>query len=45
VLGIYKDDVVGFVVDSACSYFSPIAFPDVIHVGICRDWSFRARVR
>lgn len=34
VLDIYKDDVVGFVVDSACSYFSPIAFPDVIHVGI-----------
>jgi acyl-CoA thioester hydrolase len=34
VLDIHKGDVVGFVVDSGCSYFSSIAFPDVIHVGI-----------
>jgi acyl-CoA thioester hydrolase len=26
--------VVGFVVDSGCSYFSPVSFPDVVHAGI-----------
>ncbi|HEX9173616.1 MAG TPA: thioesterase family protein [Telluria sp.] len=34
VLDIHKGDVVGFVVDSGCSYFSPLAFPDTVHVGI-----------
>ena len=34
VLDIHKDEVVGFVVDSGCSYFSSIAFPDVVHAGI-----------
>ena len=34
VLDIHNGEVVGFVVDSGCSYFSPIAFPDVVHVGI-----------
>ena len=34
VLDIHKGEIVGFVVDSACSYFSPIAFPDTVHVGI-----------
>jgi acyl-CoA thioester hydrolase len=34
VLDIHKDEVVGLVVDSGCSYFSPITFPDVIHAGI-----------
>lgn len=34
VLDIHQGDVVGFVVDSGCSYFSPVAFPDVVHVGI-----------
>ena len=34
VLDIHKGEVVGFVVDSGCSYFSPIAFPDTVHVGI-----------
>ncbi|MET0856554.1 MAG: thioesterase family protein [Telluria sp.] len=34
VLDIRDGEVVGFVVDSGCSYFSPIAFPDVVHVGI-----------
>jgi acyl-CoA thioester hydrolase len=27
-------DVVGFVVDSGCAYFSSISFPDTIHAGI-----------
>ena len=34
VLDIHHGEVVGFVVDSGCSYFRPIAFPDVVHVGI-----------
>lgn len=34
VLDIYHGAVVGFVVDSGCSYFSPVAFPDIVHVGI-----------
>lgn len=34
VLDIHKDAVVGFVVDSGCSYFSPVAFPDVVHAGV-----------
>lgn len=34
VLDIHKGDVVGFVVDSGCAYFSSITFPDVIHAGI-----------
>ncbi len=34
VLDIHKGQVVGFVVDSGCSYFRPVAFPDVVHVGI-----------
>jgi acyl-CoA thioester hydrolase len=34
VLDIHKDEVVGFVVDSGYSYFSSIAFPDVVHAGI-----------
>lgn len=34
VLDIHHGAVVGFVVDSGCSYFSPIAFPDLVHAGI-----------
>lgn len=34
VLDIRGSDVVGLVVDSGCSYFSPVAFPDVVHAGI-----------
>ena len=34
VLDIHKGEVVGFVVDSGCSYFSSVSFPDVIHAGI-----------
>jgi acyl-CoA thioester hydrolase len=34
VLDIHQGEVVGFVVDSGCSYFSPIAFPDLVHAGI-----------
>ncbi len=34
VLDIHQGEVVGFVVDSGCTYFSPVAFPDTVHVGI-----------
>jgi acyl-CoA thioester hydrolase len=34
VLDIHNGEVVGFVVDSGCSYFSPLAFPDTVQVGI-----------
>ena len=34
VLDIHKDDIVGFVVETSCSYFSSISFPDLIHVGV-----------
>ncbi|MBJ7310306.1 acyl-CoA thioesterase [Rugamonas sp. CCM 8940] len=34
VLDIHHGDVVGFVVDSGCSYFSPVSFPDLVHAGI-----------
>lgn len=34
VLDIHKGKVVGFVVDSGCSYFSSISFPDTIQAGI-----------
>ena len=34
VLNMQSDAVVGFVVDSACAYFSPVAFPDRVHVGL-----------
>lgn len=34
VLDIHNGAVVGFVVDSGCSYFSSISFPDIVHAGI-----------
>ena len=34
VLDIHHGEVVGFVVDTACSYFRPLAFPDQVHAGI-----------
>lgn len=34
VLDIHRGEVVGFVVDSGCAYFAPIAFPDAVHAGI-----------
>lgn len=34
VLDIHRGDVVGFVVDSGCSYYQSLAFPDVVHAGI-----------
>ena len=34
VLDIHQGEVVGFVVDSGCAYFSSISFPDLVHAGI-----------
>ena len=35
VLRIADSPVVGLVVETQCKYFSPIAFPDLVHVGVC----------
>lgn len=34
VLDIRSDEVVGMVVDTGCSYFSSISFPDTVHAGV-----------
>lgn len=34
VLDIHHGDIVAFVVETGCSYFRSIAFPDIVHVGI-----------
>lgn len=34
VLDIHRDTVVGFVVETQCQYFAPIAFPDTVHAGL-----------
>jgi acyl-CoA thioester hydrolase len=34
LLDIHADQVVGMVVDSGCSYFSSVSFPDTVHVGL-----------
>ncbi len=34
VLDIHHGDVVGFVVETSCSYFRPLAFPDAVAAGI-----------
>ncbi len=33
-LDIHSGDVVGFVVETSCSYFRPLAFPDAVAAGI-----------
>jgi acyl-CoA thioester hydrolase len=34
VLEIGMSPVIGLVVETACQYFSPIAFPDAVHAGL-----------
>ena len=34
VLDIHRDTTVGLVVDTGCSYFSSISFPDTVHAGL-----------
>ncbi len=45
VLDIARDEVVGFVVETGCKYFSPISFPDVIKAGINVTQLGRSSVR
>jgi acyl-CoA thioester hydrolase len=34
VLDIHNGAVIGLVVETSCSYFKPIAFPETVHAGI-----------
>jgi acyl-CoA thioester hydrolase len=34
VLDIEHSPVIGLVVETACQYFAPIAFPDIVNVGL-----------
>jgi acyl-CoA thioester hydrolase len=34
VLNIIQSQTIGLVVETQCQYFSPIAYPDLIHVGL-----------
>jgi acyl-CoA thioester hydrolase len=34
VLDIHEGEIVGFVVDSGCSYYQSLSFPDVVHAGL-----------
>jgi acyl-CoA thioester hydrolase len=34
VLDIHHSDMVGLVVDSGCSYYQSLSFPDIVHAGI-----------
>ena len=34
VLDIHQDQEIGLVVETQCRYFAPIAYPDLIHVGL-----------
>ena len=34
VLDIHQDGTVGLVVETGCSYFSSISFPDTVHAGV-----------
>lgn len=45
VLDIVADSVVGLVVETQCSYFSPIVFPDLVHAGLRVAWLGNSSVR
>ena len=34
VLDILKSEIIGLVIETQCKYFSPIVYPDLIHVGM-----------
>ena len=34
VLDVLKSEAIGFVIETQCKYFSPITYPDLIHVGL-----------
>ncbi|WP_050465362.1 acyl-CoA thioesterase [Herbaspirillum autotrophicum] len=33
VLDIHHGEVIAFVVETGCTYFGPVAFPDTVHIG------------
>lgn len=45
VLDIAHSTIIGLVVETQCQYFSPIAFPDNIQVGVCVTKLGRSSVR
>ncbi|MBU3724097.1 MAG: acyl-CoA thioesterase [Burkholderiaceae bacterium] len=45
VLNIANSSVVGLVIETQCKYFAPIAFPDLITVGICTTHIGNSSVR
>tara|TARA_B110000503_G_scaffold135512_1_gene216260 strand:+ start:7430 stop:7909 length:480 start_codon:yes stop_codon:yes gene_type:complete len=45
ILNIAHSKVIGLVVETQCQYFSPIAFPDNVQVGICVTKLGRSSVR
>jgi acyl-CoA thioester hydrolase len=34
VLDIFKSETIGLVIETQCKYFSPIVYPDLVHVGM-----------
>ena len=45
VLDVAGSPVVGLVIETQCKYFAPIAFPDLISVGICTTHVGNSSVR
>lgn len=45
VLDVANSPVVGLVIETQCKYFAPIAFPDLIAVGICTTHVGNSSVR
>lgn len=45
VLDVASSPVVGLVIETQCKYFAPIAFPDLISVGICTTHVGNSSVR
>jgi acyl-CoA thioester hydrolase len=45
VLDIYHGEVVGFVVETQCNYFAPLAFPQTVEAGIRVTQTGRSSVR
>src|SRR5450830_1197979 len=33
VLDIHQGEIIAFVVETGCTYFGPVAFPDTVHIG------------
>lgn len=44
-LDIHGGDTIGFVVETQCNYFAPLAFPQTVEAGICVALAGRSSVR